>query len=54
MPYLAEDAGVQIVINDQSTMPFPSHYGFTAGPGQVTALGLKKVNLCMKLSNYTY
>lgn len=42
LPYLAEDSGIQIVVHNQTDMPFPGYAGVTAGPGLATNLGIKQ------------
>lgn len=50
---LTDEAGVRVVLIDQTRMPFPFHEGFSVPTGFSTSVGIKKVELqtCTNLCN---
>ena len=40
---LTDEAGVRVVLTDQTRMPFPFHEGFSVPTGFSTSVGIKKV-----------
>ena len=40
---LTDEAGVRVVLTDQSRMPFPFDEGFSIPTGFATSIGIKKV-----------
>ena len=42
---LTDEAGVRVVLTDQTRMPFPFHEGFSVPTGFSTSVGIKKVKI---------